>query len=239
MHLEENDLDEGEAMLDSLGPLVGNRFWANLKTAALLYGLAPVIVDYLTNVCPALHKTENQHNHSVRTLSTFMLDKSEVELIERNKARVLQEVRCMGIWHFALMVPALLLTAKGMKHFKDQKAVIQAIHAFLVRVQDDKEFAKTLMEMHISPVSFVNPEGLSPFYGFGSDNQRIAYAQLCQPNENDEMCLEMLQFTASAMIKTNFDMSADLVIGEEPQVDIKSMRHHNIGCERIFGFKDW
>lgn len=40
------------------------------------------------------------------------------------------------------------------------------------------------------------------------------------------------------MIKTNFDMSADLVLGEKQQ-DIKSMRHHNIGCERIFGMKDW
>ena len=108
-----------------------------------------------------------------------------------------------------------------------------------MRVQDDKEFARTLMTEAISPVSFVNPEGLSPFYGFGSDNQRIAYSQLCQPSNNDQMCLDMLQFTALAMIKTNLDMSADLVIGEEPQVDIKSMLHHNIGCKRIFGMKDW
>lgn len=132
------------------------------KTAALLYGLAPVIVDYLTNVCPALHKTENQHNHSVRTLATFMLDKNKVEMIKRNKARVLMEVKCMGIWHFALMVPALMLTAKGMKFFKDQQVVIKAIHAFLERVANDIDFARTLMQEHISPVSFVNHEGASP-----------------------------------------------------------------------------
>ena len=229
MHLQENDLHDGEAMLDSLGPLVGCRFWANMKTAALLYGLAPVIVDYLTNVCPALHKIENQHNHSVRTLATFMLDKNEVEMIERNKARVLMEVKCMGIWHFALMVPALMLTAKGMTHFKDQQWVIKAIHAFIDKVANDKEFARTLMTEHISPVSFVNHDGASPFSGVASDNQRLAYQQLCKTTDNDEMCLQMLQWTATAMIKTNFDMSANLVLGEQQQ-DIKSMRHHNMGC---------
>lgn len=239
-HLEENHLEAAAKMIDSLGPLVGDRFWANFKTAALLYGLAPTIVDYLTKVRPVLQvkKGENQLNHSVRTMSTFSLDAKEVELIERNKARVLCEVRCMGIWHFALMVPALLMSARGMKKFSDQQPVIKAIHAFLTRVRDDEAFARTLMEEHDSPVSFVNPLGTSPFDGIGSANQWEAYKILCSPTANDALTLQMLQGTAAAMIKTNYDMSADLVLGGVQQ-DIKSMRANNISCERVFGFKDW
>ena len=38
------------------------RFWANFKTAELLYRLAPTVVDYLTKVRPVLQtkKGENQ-----------------------------------------------------------------------------------------------------------------------------------------------------------------------------------
>ena len=39
-------------------------------------------------------------------------------------------------------------------------------------------------------------------------------------------------------MKTNLDMSADLILGEKQQ-DVRSMRANNIGCERVFGFKDW
>ena len=48
----------------------------------------------------------------------------------------------------------------------------------------------------------------------------------------------MLQATAAAMVQTNFDMSADLIWGG-PQQDVPSLRPDNIGCERVFGFKDW
>ena len=216
-------------MIDSLGPMVGDRFWANFKTAALLYGLAPVIIDYLTTVRPALDKTENQLNHSVRSLSTFSMDAADTAAIDRNKARVLSEVRCMGIWHFALMIPALMLSAKSMKKFSDQQPVVKQIHAFLLKVRDDKEFAKTLMTLHDSPVSFVNPNGFLAFDGAGSDAQFHAYEMLCQSTRNDDMTLQMLQGTAAGMIKTNYDMSADLIISREQQ-DIKCMWSNNIRC---------
>ena len=99
---------------------MGDRFWANFKNTAILYGIAPTIVDYLTFYCPVLAgSTENQLNHSVRTMSTFALDKTEEAMVAANIARVLAEVKCMarGIWHFALFLPALQLSAKGMKHF--------------------------------------------------------------------------------------------------------------------------
>ena len=144
----------------------------------------------------------------------------------------------MGIWHFALMIPALMLSAKSMKKFSNQQPVVKQIHAFLLKVRDDKEFAKTLMTLHDSPVSFVNPNGFSAFDGVGSDAQFHAYEMLCQSTNNDDMTLQMLQGTAAAMIKTNYDMLADLIIGGEQQ-DIKCMCANNIRCERVFGFKDW
>ena len=97
---------------------------------------------------PALDKTENQLNHSVRSLSTFSMDAADTAAINRNKARVLSEVRCMGIWHFVLKIPALMLSAKSMKKFSDQQPVVKQIDAFLLKVRDDKEFAKTLMTLH-------------------------------------------------------------------------------------------
>ena len=144
----------------------------------------------------------------------------------------------MGIWHFALMVPALLMSARGMKKFSDQQQVIKAIHAFLEKVLDDEAFARTLMEEHDSPVSFVNHLGLAPFDSISSANQWEAYKILCAPTTNDQLTIQMLQGTAAAMIKTNYDMSADLVLGGQQQ-DIKSMCANNISCERVFGFKDW
>ena len=40
------------------------------------------------------------------------------------------------------------------------------------------------------------------------------------------------------MVKTNYNMSADLIEGG-PQQHVPSMRANNIGCERVFGFKNW
>eukprot|EP00961_Rhodomonas_salina_P176884 2384844-Rhodomonas_salina.1 len=91
---------------------------------------------------------------------------------------------------------------------------------------------------HISPVSFVNPDGAAPFNCFGSEGQKLAYKQLCLPTNQDKSFVVMLQATAAAMAKTNLDMSTDLVLGEQ-QKNVESMVANNISCKLVFGFKDW
>eukprot|EP00961_Rhodomonas_salina_P124796 1682056-Rhodomonas_salina.1 len=171
-------------------------------------------------------------------MSTFMLDSKEEDMIRDNMARVLAEVRCMGIWHFALFVPCLQIAAKAMKQFSDQQSVIKGIQDFLQRVVDDPVFARTLLTEHDQPVSFINPLGACAFNGTSSPGQAEAYRVLCKPANNYDLTLQMLQATASAMMYTQSNMSADLVLGTK-QKEVVSMRANNIGCERVFGFKDW
>ncbi len=72
------------------------------------------------------------------------LDKqTEEAMVAANIARVLAEVKCLGILHFALFLPALQLPAKGMKLFSYQQPAMKSMQTFIKCVQDNKGFAAT------------------------------------------------------------------------------------------------
>jgi hypothetical protein len=176
----------------------------------------------------------------VRTLSTFSLALAGCsdEVIQRNMARVLTELRVMGAWHFALMAPALLDAVTKIIRASDQGGVVKAIHEFVCRVRDDPEFARKLITKHHSPVSYSNLAGVEQDGDvFGSVAQKEAYERLCAPTQHDDLAVQLLQVSAAQIAKVNVCMSSDLLQGE--QAECKGKRGDNITDERFFGMLDW
>ena len=98
-HLIRNDKQAELQMMQSLGCIVGERFWARCKQGALLYSLVGEIRKFLEVGYKAVKKshgtsTENQLEHSVRMLSCFSLQQQKFseDDIARNMIRVLCEV---------------------------------------------------------------------------------------------------------------------------------------------------
>ena len=176
----------------------------------------------------------------MRTLSTFELTRAgcSKESVDLNKTRVSVELRVMGAWHYALMVPALKASAE-MMNANDQAPVIRKIHTFLLDIAENADRAQELITQHDSPVSWENTTGLYRADGFASEAQREAYNRLCQQSPHDLKAVEYIQLSAAAMIKTNINMSWELLKDDASTDKYIGKSADNITDERYFAKMDW
>eukprot|EP00961_Rhodomonas_salina_P012811 172564-Rhodomonas_salina.1 len=249
-HLERKGMVKELEMLGGIGALVGDRFWARNKNAAVHYGLLGALTDFLNTEYKQLRRskqdyTENQLVTSVRTLSTFSLGLAECteEQIQQVMVHILAHLRAQAAIHYAVMVPALKACATGIKHAGQQGPEIRKTHKFLKRCVEEKGYARLLITKHDAPVSYVNPDGLYHEDAFCSPAQREAYNRMCEPCEHDDITVEVLETVAAAMLKVNINMSWDLLRDEEGALDhlehSEGKSADNITDERYFAKMDW
>eukprot|EP00286_Rhodomonas_abbreviata_P005766 CAMPEP_0181320196 /NCGR_PEP_ID=MMETSP1101-20121128/17989_1 /TAXON_ID=46948 /ORGANISM="Rhodomonas abbreviata, Strain Caron Lab Isolate" /LENGTH=663 /DNA_ID=CAMNT_0023427873 /DNA_START=307 /DNA_END=2297 /DNA_ORIENTATION=- len=189
-HLIRTDKQAELGMLQSLGCIVGERFWARCKQGALLYSLVGEVRSFLEGGYKAIKKshgtaTENQLEFSVRMLSCFSLHQqkfSEAD-IARNMIRVLCETRVFGVWHHALMTPALQAAIAEVAVAAGQRPVLRRLHRFLTKMANEPEFRWRVLTEHDVPVTFENFEcdgwvGCIPFVGPPSAAQAESYKRI-------------------------------------------------------------
>jgi len=211
-HLIRNEKHAELAMLKSLGCIVGERFWARCKQAAMLYGLVGEMRTFLEVQFKAVKKshgtsTENQLEHSVRTLSCFSLQQQKFseEDIARNMVRVLVEVRVFGVWHHAIMTVLLQASVAVVTVASGQRGVLQKLHRFLTKVATDPEFRRLLITEHAVPVTFENFEcdgwvGCVPFVGPPSAAQDESYRRIfARIDWRNVIARQMSQFRKDAL----------------------------------------
>ena len=71
-----------------------------------------------------------------------------------------------------------------------------------------------------------------------SEGHSAAYDSVCASQSNDELVLDMLQYSATFMAHKQMNMSADMIL-EDAKREFESKPSDNIACERWFGFVDW
>eukprot|EP00961_Rhodomonas_salina_P004023 55373-Rhodomonas_salina.1 len=100
-------------LLRSLGPLVGDRFWAVFKNAACIYALRRYIQQFLVDnlaVCAGEKgRTEDAHSKAVHTISCMDL---VGDAVPRHQCRIMNEVRVKGLLGIIVMGAALHVSAK-------------------------------------------------------------------------------------------------------------------------------
>mmetsp|Transcript_9367 Transcript_9367/g.18711 ORF Transcript_9367/g.18711 Transcript_9367/m.18711 type:complete len:298 (+) Transcript_9367:1320-2213(+) len=212
-YLLRNEKHAELAMLQSLGCIVGERFWARCKQAALLYSLIGEMRTFLATEHRLLKKsrsasaTENQLEHSVRSLSCFSLFQQKFgdEQIARNQIRVIVEVRVYGIWHHAVMTVCLQASVMVVQVASGQRPVLQKLHRFITKVATDPAFRRLLITEHAVPVTFENFEcegwvGCIPFVGPPSAAQDESYRRIFARNDwRNVIARQMGQFRKDAL----------------------------------------
>jgi len=106
--LKKKGMEKELTVLQALGPLVGDRFWAVYKNAAMIYYLRKPIIDFMADrayVSRGMGKPENNLAATIRSMSCLTLKE---EQREQNQNFVLAEIRTMALWQFAVMNPLLL-----------------------------------------------------------------------------------------------------------------------------------
>jgi len=92
--LKKHNDNDSIKLLKSLGALVGERFWSTCKAAAMLYALMEPIQLFMHEqqyLDAANRRTENQLKTSVRTLSTFSIEKPTHDIVTRMMAKIVAE----------------------------------------------------------------------------------------------------------------------------------------------------
>ena len=232
----ENEL----TVVKSLGPLVGDRFWAVYKNAALIYYLRNAIMEFMdvrTYVARGSQKPENNLAATIRSMSCLLLKPEEVEI---NQNFVLAEIRTMAAWQYAVMNP-LLLVAASIKKVNDQRKYLQELQVFLEKVICEREFARKLITQrgHNLPFTFLADSDFKELYKGQSAGHRLAYEAVCTSQASDDLTLDMIQFSASYMAQKQLNMSADMILEDFADAEFPSKPADNIAAERWFGFVDW
>jgi hypothetical protein len=145
----------------------------------------------------------------------------------------------MGLWQYSIMSPLLLIAAK-IKKVGDQRKYLVELQSFLTKVMSDRSFAREVMTVrpHGTPLTFLPDSDLKEFYSGLTPAHRLAYENLCQSQSNDELVLDLLQFSAAHMVKKQLNMSADMIL-EEAKREFFTKPADNVAAERWFGFVDW
>mmetsp|Transcript_43434 Transcript_43434/g.88858 ORF Transcript_43434/g.88858 Transcript_43434/m.88858 type:complete len:736 (+) Transcript_43434:176-2383(+) len=165
----------------NLGPLVGDRFWANYFNAACLYAIHEDIHEFLSvdnmHLLAAKQKVENNHVQTVRMFCCNMYPKGEER--DRNMARVMCEVRAMGLIHIVVMVPALMVTHVHIKDVNDQTGQVRNMQQYFTQVMDpdNDEYAQSMMTYSETPVTFLTGTAIPP--DRLTEVQRLLFASLC------------------------------------------------------------
>ena len=135
------------------------------------------------------------------------------------------------------MGPCLLVSAT-MKHFSQQRDSVRKMQAFFTKLQQDREFARELIteQDNGEPLTFlpademaaISPEGMS-------EGHKTAYKRMCQDAGDDEIVIDIIQYAAAHMAKTQINMSADLILTEAKR-EHEHKPVDNVAAERVFGF---
>jgi hypothetical protein len=238
---------KARTMLQSLGPLVGDRFWAVFKNAACMFGLRLYIQRFLDDnlkLCQAQNPVKNEDNHSrtVRTISCLHL---AGENVAKNQMRIMVEVKVYGILHFAIMAACLHVSSKLLRNFNGQRKHVNNLHGFFIRLLDDPEFCRQLFTMQADgmPLTFLtgeeseNDEETRLKFSSG---HLLAYRALCQPTpESDSMTEHMLRVSVAHMTKKQLAMSSDLVVLDDDQRKFSAKPANSKRCESSFGYLDY
>ena len=186
-------------MLGSLGLLVGDRFWAVLKNGAFLFGLRHSIIEFLQArryVTSAQNKKENNLSATISGLSCITL---KAEQKDMNQKVMLAELRAMSALHFAVMGPCLLVSAT-MKHFSQQRGAVRKMQDFFTKLQQDRQFARELITEQDNgiPLTFLSANEMAAIAPDGmSEGHRLAYKSMCKDAGNDDIVLDIIQYTAA------------------------------------------
>ena len=131
-----------------------------------------------------------------------------------------------------------LLVSATMKHFSQQHDSVRKMQAFFTKLQQDREFARELIteQDNGEPLTFlpadkmaaISPEGMS-------EGHKTAYKHMCQDAGDDEIVIDIIQYAAAHMAKTQINMSADLILTEAKR-EHKHKPVDNVAAERVFGF---
>ena len=154
---------------------------------------------------------------------------------------VLTQLRVMGAWHFALMVPALDDAVTRIKSADDQGESVRSIHSFAREIANNPDFARKLITLHNSPVTYRNWTGAAVHgvQAFKSPAQQEAYKRLTRSTKHDDLTVQLLQLSAQQVIKVNENMSHDLLEGKDGNEHSKGKSGDNMVDERFFGKMDW
>jgi hypothetical protein len=74
----------------------------------------------------------------------------------------------------------------------------------------------------------ISPNGMS-------EGHRLAYKKMCEDAGDDEIVLDIIQYSAAHMAKTQINMSADLILTEAKR-EFQDNPVDNVASERVFGF---
>ena len=103
--LEQEGKHETLRILGYLGPLVGDRFWANYFNTACLYAIRKEILLFLSttnmHILTSKDKTENNHMQTVLLFCCNQMKCGDDR--DRNMALVMCKVQTMGIIHIIIM----------------------------------------------------------------------------------------------------------------------------------------
>ena len=147
------------------------------------------------------------------------------------------ELKCLVALQFAVMGPALLVSAV-IKSVNDQRVYVRQMQDFFEKIRTDRQFCKQLITYQDDgvPASFLSKAELKSVSPKGlSEGHALAYKSVCQPSAYDEIVIDMMQICAAHLAKTQLNMSADLIL-EEAKQDLSYVPGDNIAAERVFGF---
>ena len=147
------------------------------------------------------------------------------------------KLKCLAALQFAVMGPALLVSAV-MKSVNDQRVYVRQMQDFFEKMRTDRQFCKQLITYQDDgvPASFLSKAELKSVSPKGlSEGHALAYKSVCQPSAYDEIVIDMMQICAAHLAKTQLNMSADLIL-EEAKQDLSYVPGDNIAAERVFGF---
>jgi hypothetical protein len=228
-------------VLHSLGPHVGDRFWALFKNASRVFYMAKTIREYLEQ---RVVTKKSEKSKAPNLLEATVLRQLKIP-------RVMAEILCLSIWHYTAMLP-LLNSGNLMVNYYDVYNVIRMMHKFFVDIRDDavRALLATTKESELCPSvrCFPGNEELFQNHVPFSWADWLVFNEIFGGDLSTFCTLKysvaaMLQITAAAAAMKCEFMSKDMLEADMDMLDpshFTALPANNVKpCESVFAKMTW